>query len=329
VTKQGTNELPPYISRPTGYDLSLSGPYVQEKVSMRLFVLPGKKPCLEAACDRYLNGPLGEKRYTPLSHHVVMIVADMGHVYPSDRKLGSMHEIDVCFFVPVVRWDGDLPTGVGVFIPYLFVNNDWALVTGRQVLGFFKDLGISFSAKDVDSDDYQGISDLDRVEAWVMPETGEDSQLTRRRVLTWQRSDTACADETAHTFSSLGQVLEKLVEHLVGDIEHGIEHVVRDLLKGMLARARVQIPAVFLKQFRWEVDSTRAIYQRVIEADGAVRGEDFEGGGLLPGDWEITVTDYPSHPMASELGLTVNQAIVPELAIEVQFAAFTMEMVKP
>jgi len=58
---------------------------------------------------------------------------------------------------------------------------------------------------------------------------------------------------------------------------------------------------VFLKQFRDVGNSREACYQSLIEAP--VTLESFKGGGLLTGDYDVTIHPYASHPIAQELGL--------------------------
>ena len=57
----------------------------------------------------------------------------------------------------------------------------------------------------------------------------------------------------------------------------------------------------FLKQFRDVANSSRSCYQSVIEAPGEVTG--FRGGGVLPGEYALSILPCDSHPIASDLGL--------------------------
>ena len=57
---------------------------------------------------------------------------------PPDSQKGWMGERDFGVWVPVVKYHGGKPGKIGWYLPYVFVDNVAAMVTGREVFGFFK-----------------------------------------------------------------------------------------------------------------------------------------------------------------------------------------------
>ena len=70
---------------------------------------------------------------------------------------------------------------------------------------------------------------------------------------------------------------------------------VRELTAGM------QLPLVFLKQFRDCVDPTAACYQAIIEANATVTG--FNAFQFLPTAWNLTLQQYASAAILDDLAL--------------------------
>lgn len=108
----------------------LAVPPVHLEVELSLFVLRADRAALQALADRQLN--LGPERYAPLGPFVVFYTAKMLNLVDG---LGVCPELDVGFWVPMTRTGTDQ---VFSFTPYLWVDNDIALVGGREVFGFPK-----------------------------------------------------------------------------------------------------------------------------------------------------------------------------------------------
>jgi hypothetical protein len=71
---------------------------------------------------------------------------------------------------------------------------------------------------------------------------------------------------------------------------------------------------VFLKQFRDVLCPTKACYQAIVEAPLAVHLSHANYVALPQNLFEITVEDWDSHPIASDIGVPAGQPIVPERA---------------
>lgn len=306
-----------YIDRPTGYDLSLPGPYHQQGVTMCVYVVPADKAALQRTLDRYLNVVSTRWEYRPLTGHVMGVFADMKSVTSADPNLGHMHEIDVSFFVPALRFEkgGFLPHGIAAFIPYLYVNNDWAMATGREVFGFRKEVGLSFSDQDPNGPDWPGAEALTHVDAMVMLEKSAAANLSPHRLIDLHTPAAPRARES--NWSHLHEAFDEVVGRLLGGVARDTVRVIESLFGDHKRQLSLDIPTVFLKQFRDAVEADKACYQTTFEANGAAKLDTFRGGGFLRGDYAITLSSTPSHPIAQELGLDDRKPIPVEFAFEV------------
>lgn len=314
--------LPPYVERSSGYDLALAGPYHQRGVTLRAFALRGDRDALQATCDRYLNVPgSGEYEYRPLGHTVLLTMLNMTRVSAGDASLGYMHEIDGAFQFPVLRYaKGDiLPNGVATFMPYLWVNSDWPMVTGREVLGFRKEVGTSFS--DGDDSRVTSAADLTHVDAWVIPSRG--AALENRRVVDLKSAGASRGPAWEHPLA----LIRGVADALAGDLSHFALDAILHLFPSLMADS-LTVPVAFLKQLRDARDGTRACYQQVFEANGKLPLSGFRGAWPLFGQHTVTIQDFVSHPILAELGLSQKagaQTFTAEYAFEVDFD-FDMEL---
>ena len=69
---------------------------------------------------------------------------------------------------------------------------------------------------------------------------------------------------------------------------------------------------VFLKQFRDVTCATKACYQAVVEAPLALRVGGAGYAPLNPDRFEITIEDWASHPIATDIGVEARKALTPE-----------------
>jgi hypothetical protein len=285
--------MPLYVERPTGYDLALAGPYQSRGVSVRAYAFEADWLALKATCDRYLNRPDRPDVYLPLGGLALLTMLNIDRVTAGDPALGYMHEIDCAFQFPVLRFVGGwpIPVEVGTFMPYLWVDSHWPVITGREVLGFRKEMGTSFT----NADDSQAASaaDLQHVDCWVVPRRG--NKLAVKRIVAVDPA--SLAQQTTNPWQDAAAALGEVITALSPLAPLG-----SGFLGSILSGLTLKAPAVFLKQFRDETDPTLACYQRVVLADCAIPAASV-GGGMLPGKPEITLESFDSHPVALELGL--------------------------
>ena len=310
-----------YIPRPGDYDLSLPAPYHQKGANVRVYVLAAQYSALKATVDRYLNAaaPAGLS-YQPLGNRVAATFMSIKEIRCAIEALGSMHEVDCAFFIPLIRWQSGLPSGVAFFPLDLFVNNSWAMATGREVHGFRKDLGVSFSSLDVNDElvwSHQA-KDLTHIDTWTIDPRDAASRLKVRRIV--ELTGPATAGSTAW---SVGGFVDTVLA-LMGDLgplgaalaqlpvppgygswlELVAEKIVEALSGlGLGGAPAVRLPIVFLRQFRDPRNSQKADLQEVLEAEMEIPLSSI-GGQLLTGSYVLHFYDTASHPLALELGVS-------------------------
>lgn len=306
---------PTYIVNSNDYDLCLRGPYRQEGVTLRAYVFDADRDKLQKTCNRYLNDVLGDKVYKPIAGTVLLTMLNMETVTATPEDLGYMHEIDGAFQFPVVRLkDLEARKGLGfaAFMPYLWVNSDWPLVTGRESFGFRKGLGTSFS--DGDDDQVTHAAQLTHIEGWVTP--AKKSQLIKARIVDIHHDEKTPSKSWASLAAAVKDIGAELLKGFPFE-EMGQDGFER-ASSGLLGPDGVKLPVAFLKQHRDAFHPGLACHQRVFEANGFIPFKSFRGGGILPGNHSVTLHDHDSHPIRTELGLP-NGPLKPRFAFELSF----------
>ena len=314
-----------FVTRPTDYDLSLAGPFDNRLVTMQTHVLKADLGALSTTLKRYLNDFAGAERFIPIGDRVLVSCVDIQEGRAGDRTLGSMHEVEVAFFILALHFDPfPIPRRIVSFSPYLFVNNAWAMAMGREVHGFRKDIATSFSdTTDVDSNAWsKHPRDIEHVKTWAMRERGEGSRLERMTILEIRHPDdpqpsTAGLEAlvTALIGSGVGELADGLDNKLVEAITGGGSKMVADFLESLMVGPKVTIPTVFLRQYRDPKNSKAADVQKVVRADavGTLTGTPKR---LRPS--KFLLHHAASHPIARELGLENEKWLQSELSLEIE-----------
>ncbi|MGE0401243.1 MAG: acetoacetate decarboxylase family protein [Kofleriaceae bacterium] len=285
---------PPYIQR--GGDLAMMPPLTLTNATMYSFLVNADIGALTAMCDAHLNAVTAASgvTYKPLMPAVSIVCADIKKSYSTtkpDSQKGWMAERDFGVWVPVVDNKGR----IAWYLPYVFVDNVAAMVTGREVFGFFKQ-----TATLVMPPTPQSPGDF-TIDALVIQTFSPQSEAKDIRLLTASSTKSGPAPEGkwASTLDGLEMLWKDLLV-LRGDTRNlplTREQEFRDALVVLLTG---NVPMVFLKQFRDETTDQRACYQAVIEAPA--RLDKFHGGWVThPHDIAIAPAD--SHPIAKDCGL--------------------------
>jgi uncharacterized protein with NAD-binding domain and iron-sulfur cluster len=302
-----SDELPPFIAR--GGELVMAPPLELQQATMYSFLVDANMDALTRLVDQQLNavttGAGTQTVYRPLLPLAAFVCADIRKSFsttPPDSKKGWMAERDFGVWLPLVAGierDGRFHADRLVwYLPYVFVDNVAAMVTGREVFGFFK-----------------------QTATLGMPEapTGTGTFTTDALVIqTFSPQSEAKTVRLLNLASTKGVVAEPgagwtgpkdAIEALVGDLKSMffdaasmlhvsswslIETLLHDAVRGL-------VPMAFLKQFRDCGVPARACYQAVIEAPAKL--QKWHGGGLChPHD--LTILPCDSHPIAKDLGLS-------------------------
>jgi hypothetical protein len=283
ITAVGNDtSLPRYIS--TGQLIAV--PPLRMRTALSLFFLDADLGRLTALCDRYLNLPGSTTAYRPLAPRVVLYCS-RAETGPIDDPIGWCPEKDFGFWVPVVARDRDGTERCATFTPWLWVDSGVAMVGGREVYGFVKELAtLSMPGDPAGCDEYS-------VDTLVLPRYAPDARVVQRRLLAIRPS--TAATKMPRALAMGGHALAEL-EHL---LTPGVPSSYMRFASSILRRRSLRM--VFLKQFPDIVDATRACYQAIVEAPVRITGP--MRGDLIPGHWSITVSQCVSHPIVDVLGL--------------------------
>ena len=285
--------LPVYVIDGNLYDAL--GAVRLTDVVMHNFCVKADEAKLQAWLDKTFATPSGGAvRYKAVGSKVFLGVAEIGKltmVAPGGPSKGYTSEIDVAIWILAQREDD------GFFalrwIPaYLFVDTGQALVSGREVWGFPKQLGrFNFSPPARDPGGARTFS----AEGMVVSPFGPDSPSR------WATMFEA-RPISAKPGGGKGGVLATLEGLAKAAVDRLTEDVATIAGKLQTALGAGSITMAFLKQFPDAARPASACYQAVVEAEARVI--QLRGSGLTDDHYEVRITTFDSHPYLSELGIS-------------------------
>ncbi|MEM7043118.1 MAG: hypothetical protein AAF543_09940 [Pseudomonadota bacterium] len=124
----------------------MTPPFAFKDVTMSVFPLRASLSRLEGFCDRYLNHAEEAIRFQPFIPYVYLIILDYGRMSVEAANMGWISQREVAFSVPL-RWmqkdgeeDGLKFRDWAFNSPFIFVDNELSMSTGREVYGWPKTL---------------------------------------------------------------------------------------------------------------------------------------------------------------------------------------------
>lgn len=290
TTSRSSSSLPPFIER--GGEQIHRGPYQQDATDLRAFFIRGDRRRLTALCERSFAAPSGGAiRCRPLSDLIVLSFAQIGRLGsrdPAHRERGWVTEIDVAFWIPVlvdIIQGGAAQRSLAWVIPYIFVDQSCAMITGREVYGFPKAQGrFEIPATPPSDEPY-------RVFAPVLETFAPTTPLVEHEILELRRR---AAPTTAPTPITLREALELAL----GDAPLATLGAGLGGLPGLL---RGEVPVLLLRQLRDLADPSRAAFQEILLAPA--RTTALRSSAPIVGEFELELFDTASYPIARDLGL--------------------------
>lgn len=321
VPQSGTTSLP---SLPTyvehGGEIACRHPADALDSRMYGFVVKASRARLTQYCDRVYNDPTdGEWQWEPLCDEVLLNFVNIGKMAstdPLDQQLGGCKENEVAIWMPVVdRAHGQFAWG----IPYMFVDQALALVGGREVYGFPKQLGtIEVPRRGTDKTPKQLTINSVTVDRYVPTSMAAD-----RRVVTVERP--GAPKPLAQAWNSFDEAVAQLVDLARADLKHDLRGdnplvALRRLSKDALQRVldvpgdlrfflhllEENAPMLLLKQFRDAHVPGAACYQALVLVN--MRVERLRAGGMLPQGYKIRIEELDGEPICRELGIAHESA---------------------
>lgn len=280
--------LPPFIERDG--DPQIPPPYWFPDVSIRSFRLFADLGKLQALCDTLLNdvGTLAQRgfEYRPILPFVdleVLTYPRMESGVARYRQKGYTAQREMYFRLLVAKikqvFGVPVPTEIAVFIPYIFVDNNWSVITGREVVGYPK-AHASFEMSS--SKPYPMTIRTD-----VFEKYDPNTKQTFRKLV--EVNGTSPDPSVLGTYTAWPWGVLDLA-----DLDLQMLWVLQEFM------ALNSFPAVQLKQIRDAETNDLACYQALVHAEFEVTN--LSAPDPLP-TAEITIHPYDSLPIADELGL--------------------------
>ncbi len=281
---------PTYIPWPG--EQCLPQPGIIQGAYFNLFALRADPCALQMLCDRYFNGPSqGQVTYQPLTDHVLIAFTRIEQLTSASPCTGTIAYHDIALWVPAVSvvQQAGIPVAKRVvfFTPYIFVDSPPTMVTGRETFGLPKQMG-RFTMPDASQEPVHFTAD-------VLAPGGPmgDGHVDWRRL--WDIERLPQSTTGPHTRSPWRDTWDNVARLLKAKIRPLVPSP--DLFQNMLSQGYV----LGLKQFRDAAAPEQAAYQAIVETPVALTK--YRGGGMLPGVYQLTLNDVPTHPVAQDLGL--------------------------
>lgn len=294
---------PDYIAR--GGDLVMAAPLQLCGATMYSFLVGADLTALTRMIDQQLNAVTAASGtiYRPLLPMAAIVCAGIDQAYsttPPDSLKGWMGERDFGIWIPVIAGtmvDGSWRPGrIAWYLPYVFVDNVAAMVTGREIFGFFKQTAALAMPPTPSA---PGMFSID---ALVIPTYAPSSQAETLRLVTLTSAGPSVAPDGG--WPSHREAVDAIwdrIKQAFFDPAHGLPITGWDLIKNLIEDiATGDVPMVFLKQFRDAGDPTKACYQAVIEAPAHL---DKFYAGWFTHPHDVVILPAASHPIVAECGL--------------------------
>jgi hypothetical protein len=298
-----------------GGDITVMPPFQLDRPSMYCFFFESQCDKLRSILDNRLNFPNNGKRYVPFTDSVMVIFADTPHAYSgSDQNQGFITMAEAVFWILAVEQEQDHRGGwkskrLVWFIPYIFVNNPVELIAGREVAGYPK------AWADVIMPKSMHYANTFAINPSSYASFGINNEFINNRLMTIQNTSAQTnfgeeLKDMAHMKSSIQSFFEKFKEGnrfgICDGAVDGLGDVIR-LSESLFADLKsLEMPAVFLKQFRSASDDGKACYQAIVESAFKVNG--FHGGWFLnASDYQLDINHLDSFPVDTDLGFYTGQ----------------------
>ncbi|MEZ5931665.1 MAG: hypothetical protein R3F54_06915 [Alphaproteobacteria bacterium] len=141
-----TGNAPFNNARGTASSQQLAPPFAFKDVTMSVFPLRANLARLESFCDAYLNHAGDAIKFQPFLPYVYLIILDYGRMSVEAANMGWISQHEVAFSVPLRWMQKESEGGILDFrdwaftSPFIFVDNELSMSTGREVYGWPKTL---------------------------------------------------------------------------------------------------------------------------------------------------------------------------------------------
>ncbi len=335
---------PPYNNARGAAALSGVPPFEFDGVVMRVFPLKANIHALSRFCDQYLNlMPEEIACFKPAIPYVFLAAINYGRMSGERSNLGWVAQNEVAFSV-LLNWfrrdNGKLVFQDWASVsPFIFVDDESSLMTGREVYGWPKTLAWLTPGIPEWTRSPRAAESLFVLSSMVFPQLFAGQRQEPRVLLEiLHQPPPGISGMPPDPFSRLNPLLgwpEALAEGMALASSmfetvarpplsgYGTEPLWQSLPEmlsrgGELADVISRLPVfntMNLKQFRDSRDAAAACYQGVTCApmkvtryvDGALLGEPHQLTGDPSGGYRLRIHRYPTQPIVESLGLEVSE----------------------
>ena len=294
---------PPYIYQ--GGSVLMHSPLDLMNSDMYGFFVKGDLAKLQASVDSTLNTvAAGRMNFKVLSPYVMLTFTRVSHANSEvavDKDKGWITEIDIITWIMVGAMDDKGKLSYIYWYPFhVFVDNAMALINGRELFGYPKysciyeipEAGTPPLRCSVSAEGFQPFSPETEIAMHPLLEVnGKDHGGKDRPIKTWAE----LIEQAITLFLSIPDFFNMDAA--------GWEDIV-----SLLRNPRID--QIFLKQFP-DSAGIKAVYQAILSAPAEINK--IHGGSLLGYEYECTLHQFDSFPLAETLGLQLGaqQAILP------------------
>ncbi len=288
------NTLPEYVERAHVGEISIRPPGVFTGAGVTVYAARGAREKMQRFAQRFFDEPThGEVTSEVLGPVALFVFFNVDRLSSPAQPMGwtPNREFSLCFPLVLKFRDAPQRARLGLWAPYVVIDNARGMVTGRESWGWFKSYGV------VDSPRHSkdGVESI--LQTMIFTSFDPNTEGKNEKLISVRSN----AEATG--------VIEK-IEHAVDDGEHLCREFLKLIAEGLDDSAlfwdlvkmwkRHEIPAFNLKQFRAAEDASRACYQAITTCP--LKVTNISSMHLLPANLEINITHCDSHRIVEQLG---------------------------
>lgn len=320
----------PRFNVPGGLSASmqLPPPFEFTGVTIRVFPLRAKIHLLERFCDSYVNViPDAAGVFKPFVPYVYLLIVDYGRMAVEAQNLGWLSQHEIVFTVPVEWYRREGSRLVfhdwGFVSPFIFVDNELSMTTGRQVYGWPKTMVTLDAALGTFLESPRKPVRTGKISAMVFSDANGAVAEEERVLLELTRESALARLSPAYAITQslslardFGIALREvgLLRERPGEtIDNWALRFQR--LFGLLSPfdGKAYANAINLKQFRSAASAKHACYQAVTNStmdlhrlnDAGLLGAEAMAIGDQSGGHDVIIHRYDSLPIIETLGIDV------------------------
>lgn len=287
--------LPDYVERSHVGELSIRPPGVFTGAGTTIYTATGDKDAMQALASRFFDEPTGgEVTARVLGPLALFVFFNVDRLSSPAQPVGWTPNHEFSLTIPLVLEfkNSSRKARLGLWAPYVIIDNARGMVTGRESWGWFKGYGTINAPRNPTRD---GIaSELSTLIFKTFdPETeGSFEPLIR---ITPEPGTTPVIEKIEHSTVETFHLCQEFLNLLAEGVEDP------DLFLNMVKLwSRHEIPAFNFKQFRSAEDATKACYQAITTCPLKITA--IHGMSLLPSDLKVDITPCESHQIVEQLG---------------------------